>query len=268
VNGTVLRQALHQARRTIAVTAVASGAFSYLVLLASSSFLSSTRNGFGQFLQNPPKAISAFLGGSANFFTPAGWLSASMNHPVTLALLTASVVSVGAGAVAAEIERGTIDLVLARPVPRTRFLVAKAMAALLALTAVEAGGFLGVLVARATISRMRQLGILALLRAFAGSWLLFAAFGMVAILASARTSLRGRAVGAAVGVVVGAFFLNFIALLIDGISALRFLSPFHYVDTGKLMAGEGLWRLAVPGAIALAALVLAVMTFSRRDLTH
>jgi ABC-2 type transport system permease protein len=268
VSGTVLRQALRGARRTIAVLALGAGAFHYLVLLASSSFLSSSQNGFGQFLQSPPKAISAFLGGSADFFTPAGWLSATMNHPVTLALLTASVVSVGAGAVAAEIERGTIDLVLARPVPRARFLLAKALAALLALTAAEVGGFVGVLIARATIARMRGLGIIPLLRAFAGSWLLFAAFGMVAVLASARTSLRGRAVGAAVGIVVGAFFLNFIALLIDGISGLRFLSPFHYVDTGELMAGQDLWRLAVPAGIALLALALAGWTFARRDLTH
>lgn len=268
MNLTVLRHALRQVRRTTAVLTLGAGAFFYLVLLSSSSFLDDQRAGFSEFLKDPPKAIGAFMGGSVDFFTPQGWLSAAVAHPITIALLTGAALVVAAGAVATEVERGTIDLVLVRPVGRRPFLLGKAGAALLNVTAVEIGGFLGVLLARATIGRVGELALGQIARVFLGSWILFAAFAMIALLVSTRTGLRGRAIGAAVGVVVGSFFLNFIALLIDGISGLRFASPFHYFDAGELIAGTGSWKLLVLLALSLGALTAALASFPRRDLTR
>ncbi len=268
MNFVVMRQSLRQVRRTIAVLTVGSGAFYYLVLLSSSSFLSDRRAGFAAFFKNPPKAISAFLGGSVDFFRPQGWLAAGMAHPVTISLLTGSALVVAAGAVATEVERGTIDLVLVRPVGRAPYLLGKAAASLATVTAAEIGGFLGVLVARATVSRIGEIALGDVLTVFLGSWALFSAFAMIALLASTRTGLRGRATGMAVGVVVGGFFLNFMALLIDAISGLRYLSPFHYFDPGELMTGHGRWKLLVLAAAGAVALVAAVGSFARRDLTR
>jgi ABC-2 type transport system permease protein len=267
VNGAVFRQALQQARRTVVILSASAGAFHFLVLLASSSFLKSTAN--IPFLKNPPKAFSAFLGGSADFFHPSGWVAAGMTHPVTLALMTGSAMTVAAGAVAVEIERGTIDLVLVRPVRRESFLLAKAAASVVSVTLAEAGGFIGVLVARATIGSMRDLAVSKVTVAFANSWALFVALAMVAVLISAATSLRSRATGVAVGFVVGAFFINFIALLIDGVSAMRYASPFHYFRPGDVLTGSGAGGdVAVLAALAVVALVAALQVFGSRDLTH
>jgi ABC-2 type transport system permease protein len=268
MNAAVLRQALRQSRRTVAVLALGSGAFHYLVLLSSSSFLAGRNNQFAGFFRNPPKAISAFLGGNVDFFSPAGWLAAGMSHPVTIALLTGAALTIAAGAVATELERGSLDLVLVRPIRRSSFVMGKAGAALVAVTAAEAGGFASVLVARATISRVGEIPVLHVARAFLGSWVLFGAFAMIALLVSTQTSLRGRATGTAVGVVVGSFFLNFIALLIDGISGLRYASPFHYFDPGQLVAGRELGRLVVLLALGVVALGVGVVGFARRDLTR
>jgi len=238
------------------------------VLLSSSSFLKSGAQGLGSFFKNPPRSVSAFLGGSVDFFQPAGWLAAAMNHPVTIALMTGAALTVATGAVAAEVERGTIDLVLVRPVGRRPFLLGKAVAAIATITAAELGGLIGVILARATIDRMGEIPLADVLRGFLGSWLLYSAFAMVGLLVSTRTSLRGRATGAAVGIVVGGFFVNFIALLIDGLSGLRFVSPFHYFDPGGLLAGQGSWKLLVLPALGLVALGVALASFARRDLTR
>ncbi|GAA1579714.1 hypothetical protein GCM10009789_36840 [Kribbella sancticallisti] len=263
----VLRQTLRQVRRTIGILSLGVGAFFYLVLFASSSFTEEAPN--VPFLQSPPKAMTAFLGGSADFFHAEGWLSLGMTHPVILALLTSSALLVAAGSVATEIERGTIDLVLARPVGRVRFLAAKAVASLVAVTAAEAGGLAAVVIARRTIGEVAELSITAVLRAFAGSWLLFVGVAMVGLLVSAASSLRGHAIGITVGIVVAWFFLNFIALLIDAISGLRFASPFHYFRPTDLVAGTApagdIWVLA---AIPLIAVVLAAWKFTHRDLTR
>src|SRR6266542_2691707 len=258
----VLGRTLLQVRRTLGVLALGVGVFFYLVLLASSSFTKEAPN--SSFFQSPPKALRAFLGGSADFFHAAGWLSTGMTHPVILSLLTSSALLVSAGSVATEVERGTIDLVLVRPVGRVPFLLAKAAASIVAVTAAEVGGLVGVLIARQTISGARELSIGSVVRAFAGSWLLFVGVAMVGLLVSARSSLRGRAIGITVGIVVAWFFMNFIALLIDGISGLRFASPFHYFRPIDLLAGKASGDLLILAAVPAVALLWAAIGFTRR----
>ncbi len=263
----VLRHTLWQVRRPLGVLALGAGAFFYLVLYASSSFLETAPS--IPFFQTPPKALTAFLGGSANFFSAAGWLSTGMTHPVTLSLMTSAALLVAAGSVATEVERGTIDLELTRPVGRLPFLFAKALASIVAVTAVEAGGLVGVLIARQTISGVQTLSAGSAVRAFTGSWLVFVGVAMVGMLVSARSSLRGRAIGITVGIVVAWFFMNFIALLIDGISGLRYASPFHYFQPADLLAGtESRTDVLVLAAVAVVALISAAASFTRRDLTR
>lgn len=265
--GRVFGHALRVVRRSAVVLPVASGLFYYLVLFSSSSFVAESRN--VPFLRRPPRAVEAFLGGSADFFRPSGWLAAAMVHPITLSLLTASALMVAAGAVATEIERETIDLVLARPVGRVPFLLGKAAASAVTVTATEVGGLLGVLVARMTIHRMGEIPLSDTARAFASSWALFLALAMVGILVSARSSLRGRALGEAVAIVVAWFFVNFIALLIDGVSGLRFASPFHYFRPGEILTGSPVVAdLSVLAGLALVALAAGLWWFTRRDLTR
>ena len=267
MSGAVFRHALRQARRTVAILSVASGAFYYLILLASHSFLNGSTS--IAFFRNPPKAIEAFLGGSANFLSPSGWLAAGMTHPVTLALMTAAAMVVASGAVATEVERGTIDLVLSRPVGRSRYLLAKAAASVVAVTAAEAGGLVGVLLARVSVSRIDRITVPSILWAFLGSWVLFVALSMVGVLASSRSSLRGHALGLAVGAVVGWFFMDFIALLLDGVSGLRYASPFHYFRPGEILEGSvRTWDLAVLAGLAAVALAAANWWFARRDLAR
>lgn len=152
---------------------------------------------------------------------------------------------------------------------RFPFLVGKAAASVLTVTATEAGGLLGVLVARMTIHRVDEIPLSDTARAFAGSWVLFVALAMVGILVSAGSSLRGRALGGAVAIVVASFFLNFIALLIDGVSGLRFASPFHYFRPGEILTGSPLVaHLSVLAGLALVALAAGLCWFTPRDLTR
>lgn len=272
MTGRILAHSVRQVGRVIAVLAVGAGAFFYLVLLSSSAFLSDFEDlpgGPGGFFRDPPEALEAFLGGSANFFEPSGWLAAAMTHPVSLALLTGAAMAVAAGAVATEVERGTVDLVLSRPVGRHRFLLGKAGAAVLAVTGVEAGAAAGAVVGWATIEEMGSLRLRQVLEPFALSWLLFVGLAMVALLVSSRTSLRSRAIGVSVGLVVGWFFANFISLLIDEIWWLGHASPFRYFRAADVIA-EGAQPLdvAVLGGLAVTALAAAAVGFSRRDLAR
>jgi ABC-2 type transport system permease protein len=269
----VFRQSVGQVGRGLFFLTLGAAAFHFLVLLSSSAFLGDATpemfENAPEFFTQPPEAIEAFLGGSVDFFTPQGWVASVVTHPITLAILTGAALSVAAGAVAAEVERGTVDLVLARPVGRARFLLGKAAATVTAVTAAEAGALAGVLVATLTVKRMDEVTMADLWRPFLASWLLFVALGMVALLISARSSLRSRAIGITVGLIVAWYFVNFIALLIDEVSGARYASPFNYFRAADLLSGRS---IAVDG-VALAglagiALAAALWWFSRRDLTR
>jgi ABC-2 type transport system permease protein len=266
MNTVVFMQSIRQARRTILILTVAALSFFYLVMLSSSSFIT---KGNTAFFRNPPKAIGALLGGSVDFFSPRGWLSSAMSHPITLALFIAAGLVVAGGAVAAEVERGTIDLVLSRPVGRVPYLIGKGVAALACVTVVEAGGFVGVLVARLTVKHVNELAVTDVARTFLGSWLLFVGFAMIALLISARMSLRSRANGLTIGIIVAWYFVNFIALLFDATAGIRFASPFHYFRAADVVSGRPIaLDMSVLVAIAVAACAAAVWLFKRRDLTH
>jgi ABC-2 type transport system permease protein len=269
----VLRQSVGQVGRSMVFLPLGAAAFHYLVLLASAAFLGDAPRealeNAPEFFSQPPEAVEAFLGGSVDFFTPAGWVASAMTHPITLAVFTGAALSVAAGAVAAEVERGTVDLVLARPVGRVRFLLGKAGATVAAVTAAEAGALAGVLAATLTVERMNELTMGDLWRPFLGSWLLFVALGMVGLLLSARSSLRSRAIGMTVAIIVVWYFVNFIALLIDEISGARYASPFHYFRAADFLSGKSIAVDAVALAgLAGVALATALWWFSRRDLTR
>jgi ABC-2 type transport system permease protein len=266
----VFRQSVGQVGRSLVFLTLGAAAFHYLVLLASSAFLPrEVFEGAPEFFTQPPEVVEAFLGGAVDFLTPAGWVASAMTHPITLAIFTGAALSVAAGAVAAEVERGTVDLVLARPVGRIRFLLGKAAATVAAVTAVEAGAAAGVLVATLTVERVNELTAADLWRPFLGSWLLFVALGMVGLLISARSSLRSRAIGIAVAAIVVWYFVNFIALLIDEVAGARYASPFHYFRAADFLSGEPIATdAAVLAAMATVALSLGLWWFSRRDLTR
>lgn len=264
MNTDVFVQSLRQVRRSLIAVGLGAAAFFYLILLSSSSF--ATDSEFQGFLREPPRAIQALLGGSVDFLHPSGWVAAGMSHLLTLSLFTSAALMIASGAVATEVERGTIDLVLTRPVRRTSFLAGKAAASLVAVTFVEAMGFASALIARVTIDKVDEVGIAELARAFLGSWLLFSSIAMVALLISAYSSLRGRAIGVGVGVVVLSFFVNFAALLIDELYGLRFLSAFHYFRAAEVMGGEALPALLVLAGLALVAAATAMVTFAARDI--
>ena len=261
----LLKASLKQSGRSLAFLSLGAGFFFFVVVWSFGSFTKDL--GSIPFLSDPPRAIQAMLG-SSDFLSPKGWIAIGLGHPVCLALFSAAALGLAAGSVAGEVERGTIDFILAKPIDRSTFLLAKAISALVGLTLVEGGGLVGTLLARLTTSSGSLIPLVGTVRGFLGSWVMFAAFALIALLISATSSLKSRALGISVGVLVGSFFLNVLALLVDGLYGLRFFSLFHYVKADDLLSGTGMSLLLVPLATALVAAALAFSVFARRDIVR
>jgi ABC-2 type transport system permease protein len=258
---------LRQAVRTAVALCAGTFAFFFLVLTASSSFLSQATFDI-PFLRDPPRAMQALFGGSVDFLHAGGWLVIALAHPITLAMFTAAALTVP-GAIATEVERGTIDFVLSRPIRRSSYILAVTTASLVVVTAAHLSALLATLLARQTISGVHDLSVSGLLRVFLGSWTIFAAVSLVAVLISANSSLRSRAVGLSVGFVVLSFLINVAALMLDQLYPLRRLSVFHYFQAAHVLDSTSRLRdLIVPGVIGVIALLAAVLSFSRRDIVR
>ena len=102
------------------------------------------------------------------------------------------------------------------------------------------------------------------------AWLLFMAVGALALLVSTLLSERGRALGIAIGITLGMYVGNFLFALWEPLRFLTRFTLFWYFTPGStIQNGDVPWgNCAMLAGFTAAALTLAFVAFSRRDLTR
>jgi ABC-2 type transport system permease protein len=206
---------------------------------------------FAGSLRQPPSAFRAFSGsgGAVSLASYPGLVGAGLVHPFWIAMQLTVVGSFGAAAVAADVEAGTIELLMVRPVSRAR-LLAERTAALATPRLHETVSFAGVAAA----------GVL-------GLGLALCIAGPV-LAVSAASRHRSQVVGATIVFGAVGFAINFIAQAWPTVSFLRYLSPFHYyTPADALVSGSvPLSSLAVLLAVFVVGVAAAGWLLARRDL--
>ncbi len=214
-----------------------------------------------------PKALQAFVafGGPVDYSSAAGYLGIELFSLMVPLLLLVAAIGSGAGGIAGEEERGTLDLVLANPVSRRRLVLEKSAALVLEIIGLGfvlwAALWIGALIVDMDIS----VGNLA--AATTGAVLLALAYGEIAVLLGAATGRRSLAIGVTAGLGVAAYLVNGLAPLVDALETPQRFSPFyHYAVGDPLRNGLPAAHLVVLAGIAIAAGALAPYAFSRRDI--
>jgi ABC-2 type transport system permease protein len=214
----------------------------------------------------PQGVLKAFNMEDLNFSTLEKFLAAeqySFTWPLLVIFLAVSF----SGSLVRDIERGTIDFALTRPISRFRLYAGRVLASLSAvylfvlasiLLAVPIAAVFGVPIIARNHMIMTMAGLLfgtaiVGIASFFGAWF----------------SERGKAYAATGGVVLTMYVFNIIANLKENLSWLHYLSLFHYFDAtaalahGQLSLGSG----AVLVGVALVTLAGGALIFQRRDLT-
>jgi beta-exotoxin I transport system permease protein len=187
-------------------------------------------------------------------------------HPFALLMMAVWAVRVPSAALAGEIGRGTMDLVASRPVARSSQVAAALVALLGGLTALVVAAWLGTLtgLAMRPVAGVRAADYVPVAAAL---WLLFACFGVMGILASALARDAGAAIAWMAGILAGSYVLDYAARVWPRIAALRPLSLFRYYEPQRLVAsGLTATEVGVLAGVSAAALLVAFVTFARRDL--
>jgi ABC-2 type transport system permease protein len=217
-------------------------------------------------VQEAPEALLRAFGmdRGIDIVSGAGYLGGYLFGFMLPMLLLMFAIAAGAGAVAGEEDRGTLDLLVANPISRTRVLAEKfaalaVMAVLLGLVVLA-----GVLAGGPLVGL--EVGVAGLAAAVASQTLLAILFGGVAMAVGAATGGRGLAIGVGAAAAVAAYLVHSLAPLAAALEPLRQLSPIWWA-TGNdpLQHGLGVGLLVL---VAVLGAVLAVggRLFTRRDL--
>jgi len=240
----------------------------------------------------PGKLVQTLIGGeSIQLDSALDMLSIGYVHPLVQTILCIWAIGRAAGAIAGEIDRGTMELLLAQPLARYRVVLAHLCVDLIAIPilclAVWGGTWLGT-----WLVGILQIGVPSArfeehvdpLVFGPALWniaaLLFAVGGYTMWL-SAAGRFRGRVMGIAVLVTLVQFLVNVIGQLWDVMAPLRPFTVFYYYQPQQIIlrdnwrvlvtmpwqqAGYAVNMIAVLGAVGAAGYGLALWTFCRRDL--
>lgn len=204
--------------------------------------------------ENYPEALQELFsfGGGFDYSSPAGYLGIELFSLMVPLLLIIAAVATGAGGIAGEEDRGTMELLLANPVTRRRIVLEKGAA--MAVESVLLGAVLWAALAIGAALIGMEVSAWRIAAAVTAAVLLAAAFGAIALLAGAVLGRRGPAVGVTAALAVAAYLVNSLAGLVTALEPLRPLTPFfHYEDPDPLRTGFAWGHLAVLAAIALVA---------------
>ena len=223
---------------------------------------------YGQFASLVPAFIQEAMGGVlvGSF---AGAIALGFTHPLVMLSLSCVAIYV-ASEPAGEIEDGLVDLVVARPVPRSLIVTRSTVAYIVSTAAIVttmlvtnrvAVGFISPATARA-LPVVRLAWLAANLLAIVWS------FGAAAMVMAAHVRQRMRAVGTVAIVAVFLYLLQFGAAAWAPLRPFARVSPFHYYEPMQILLGKirPVTYLAGLTATTIALLAVAYDRYARRDL--
>jgi ABC-2 type transport system permease protein len=252
--------------------------------------------------EGPGKIMRTMIGGeNIGLDRAMDILSIGYVHPVVQTILCIWAVGRSSGAIAGEIDRGTMELLLAQPIARYRVVLANVFVDLLALPvlclSMWAGTYLGTWLVGPIALGPEELkkfpfpveinpAALRLEPAAFGPalWnvaaLVFAVSGYTMWL-SVAGRFRWRVMGIAVFITLIQFLINLLGQLWEAIAVLRPFTVFFYYQPQQIVLGNRwtvdlgtVWNTGPLSVNVMAVLVLvgvigysmALLTFSRRDL--
>ena len=261
--GNVYLKTLHDLRGQILAWSLG------LALLAAANVLlyPTVQNfpGLISFLENMPPAFKAMIGDVRAMAQLEGFLRVKLFDPLPL-LLAIFAVSQGANLIAGEIEFKSIDLLLARPVPRWRIALSKFLALVTATVLMAAVLAVSLVICARFIETDVTAGYLILSTAngLPLTWL----FGALALVGSCLLPRARQAAMLAGGFVVASYVFETLRLLSPALRSWDEVSLFAHQKAGVSLAGEvhtGSILLLLGVTILLAG--CAALAFERKDLT-
>jgi ABC-type transport system involved in multi-copper enzyme maturation permease subunit len=219
------------------------------------------------FLDMLPSIIKTALGGEVlQAGNTTGLLTVGYQHPSVMFLCMLFAVGVPTGLLTAEVQRGTMELILSRAITKTQVYICACILTVTGMFALVMVMFLGTVVAVQIYDFGEAIQFGVFFRIAVNAGLLASTFGAFALISAAVFSRLYCAVGISVAFLTANYF---VAVTAEWWPAIRFLRRatlfylLYYSDLWNVWPVENMVKLA---AILVAAAVLGGILWHRRDL--
>jgi ABC-2 type transport system permease protein len=263
MNTVLFRRTWAAQRAKLIAVAVALGAWGFFMPVIYASYGAQFRTLMDSGVI--PRQLAEFGGG--DIFSLPGAISLGFIHPIAVALNCVFAIGFSTGSIAGERQRGTLEVLLARPISR-RSLATTLYAALLLFVGVAIAAFLtGVVVASALWGVSGELLPARLPLLWLNGVLLFAAFGAIGLAASVSFDRLTPVLGIVLGFTIVSYFVDVLGSLWPDAKGLQALSLFHYLKPHDVLLGTASPAdFAVLAGVAIAGVAFALVRFPARDL--
>jgi ABC-2 type transport system permease protein len=263
MNGVLLSQLLRAQRTKLLIVAIAIAVWSVFLPVVYASVAPQIKAIVDSGLF--PKQLMSFGGGDP--FSLEGSIALGYIHPIAIILLAIFAVGFATTAVAGERQRGTLEVVLARPVSRRALYLTMLAALVLFLGIVLAASLVGTVAGAALAGVLDELPADRLPALWLNGMLLWTAIGAIGLAASVSFDRLTPALGVTVAIVIVSYFLEILGSLWPDAAGLQPYSIFHYLKAKEVLGGtiDGA-GLALLAGVIIGAVVWALAVFPRRDL--
>ena len=212
-----------------------------------------------------PPSLANFGSGTLNTFP--GVITLMFEHPFLIALVSTVALAITIPALAGQRQRGTLEMLLARPIRRSTLVATVALAVASMLLLVLFAMVAGILAGSSVEGLSDQVPVRELLVVWLWSVLLYGAFASFALAASATSNRNGPAVSLTLGFLIANYFFEILGGFWDQAKAWQPYSLFHHFQAADILAG----RLSASDLMVLSLAVVIPLTyafyiFPRRDL--
>ena len=205
--------------------------------------------------------------------TTTGSIAVGYIHPIAIALLSVFAIVFPLSSVAGERQRGTLEVVLARPISRRRYYLTLFISAVLFIAILMAATLVGTLIAAALTNTISELDVANIPALWLNGVVFYAAIAAIAFAASVSFDRVGPAAGITLAIVLVSYFMQIVGSLWPsrngetGADILQPYSLFHYLDPNVILTeGVQVFALAVLLVVGAIAVIFALIVFPRRDL--
>jgi len=215
----------------------------------------------------PESLMKAFNVDIATYTTVEGYFSAELFSFIWPLFVIFISVGFAGAAIAGEIEKSTIEVLLSQPISRLKIFFSKYLAGLFTLVAFIIASTLtiGPILSAYNISyRFASFTTIAILGFIFG----LAVFS-IAMFLSAIFSDKGKVYFISGGLLVVMYVLNVIASLKENLSDLKYFSFFYYFNANKALIYQQIdhWAYWVFLGVAIIFTISAAVWFSKRDIS-
>jgi len=263
MNAVLLTRVWRFASTRLVIVTVATLVWGWLLLFFYSQFSEAIRQ-----LANQSPIFKQFTNfGSGNLFTVSGAITLGTQHPLLIALFGIFAVGGAAVAIAGERQAGTLEVLLARPIPRRTYLLTQLVAILAIVALLVAALLTGMAVGAVTQGLTAELDLARFPLMWLNGLLLWAAFTSFSLAVSASFDRPGPAIGLSLAFLLANYFVEILGSFWTDAQWTQEYSLFNHFQPSEILAGKAdPLDFVLLGLVSLVPLAYALWVFQRRDL--